>query len=316
VILFLALAGCVDADAPLSQDASVLKFDVPPGSAASTLGDDLVGAGLNVSEMQWKMFLRGADGSCLKAGTFELRKNMSLTEVLTTLCGPPLPDDVPFTVVEGWRIADVDAALVEKGWIEAGQYASLALGKKVDVPFEVSSPTLEGYLWPETYMVRPPPAFASEDLIARQLGTFKERFLDTHELGERSLHDVVVMASMLEREEPKPSQRPMTAGILWKRIDNGWQLGVDATSRYELVNWNDRKAFLVKLRDPADPYNTRIHKGLPPTAIGSPTLSSLEAALEPVDSPFWFYLHDGEGNFHGGRDAAEHEANRAKYNVY
>ena len=91
---------------------------------------------------------------------------------------------------------------------------------------------------------------------------------------------------------------------------------MDATSRYTLAEWNDRKAFLQKLRDPEDPYNTRIHKGLPPTAIGNPSLTSLTAALEPVDSEFWFYLHDHEQNFHGGRDAAEHEKNRARYNVY
>lgn len=316
MLLFLALAGCVDPDAPLSSDSTAVVFEVPPGSAASTLGDDLEGAGLAVSEFQWKMFLRGTDGSCLKAGKFELRKDMSLTEVMTTLCGPPIPDDVPFTVVEGWRIRDIDAALAEKGWIEAGEYAALALDKAVDAPFEVTSPTYEGYLWPETYMVRPPPAFEPEDLIARQLATFKERFLDSHELGGKPLHDVVVMASMLEREEPKPTQRPIVAGILWKRIDNGWQLGVDATSRYELENWNDRSAFLKKLRDPEDAYNTRVHKGLPPTAIGNPTLASLEAALEPKESPYWFYLHDGSGTFHGGKDATEHEANRKKYNVY
>lgn len=316
MLFILALLGCVSPDAPLSTDTTVVKFDVPSGSAASTLGDDLADAGLNVSEMQWKMFLRSADGSCLKAGSFELRKNMSLTEVLTTLCGPPIPDDVPFTIVEGWRIRDIDAALTEKGWIEAGQYTAVAMEKSVEAPFTITSPTYEGYLWPETYMVHPPPAFTPEDLVVRQLGMFKERFLDGADLGDKPLHDIVVMASMLEREEPKLSQRPMTAGILWKRIDNGWQLGVDATSRYELENWNDRGAFLKKLRDPDDAYNTRILKGLPPTAIGNPTLSSLEAALAPVESPFWFYLHDSKGVFHGGRDAAEHDANRKKYDVY
>ena len=71
------------------------------------------------------------------------------------------------------------------------------------------------------------------------------------------------MASMLEREEPKPEQRPMVAGILWKRIDNKWNLGVDATSRYTLEEWNNRKAFLKKLRDPKDPYNTRLKEVFP-----------------------------------------------------
>ena len=121
---------------------------------------------------------------------------------------------------------------------------------------------------------------------------------------------------MLEREEPRPSNRPMVAGILWKRIDTDNALGVDATSRYTIENWNDRKAFLTQLRDPSDPYNSRLRKGLPPTAIGAPTLESLQAAMEPVTSEFWYYLHDAEGNLHPSRNASEHEAFRKKYNVY
>jgi UPF0755 protein len=121
---------------------------------------------------------------------------------------------------------------------------------------------------------------------------------------------------MLEREEPDVGLRPMVAGILWKRLENKWHLGVDATSRYTLEKWNDRKAFLKKLQDPNDPYNTRLRPGLPPTPIGNPSLESLEAALKPEPSPYWYYLHDGNGRMHPARSAKEHEANRRRYNVY
>ena len=124
------------------------------------------------------------------------------------------------------------------------------------------------------------------------------------------------MASLLEREEPLPAQRPLVAGILWKRIDAGVPLGVDATSRYELREWNDRKAFLQRLRDPADPWNTRMKKGLPPGAIGSPTVDSLLAALRPQKSEFWYYLHDAQRILRPSRNGAEHEELRRKYNVY
>ena len=124
------------------------------------------------------------------------------------------------------------------------------------------------------------------------------------------------MASMLEKEEPKAENRPLVSGIIWKRLDEGWKLGIDATSRYTLEDWSDRKSFLKKLRDPSDPYNTRLRQGLPPTAIGNPTLSALEAALEPKDSPYWYYLHDKDKNLHPAKDSRGHEANRKKYNVY
>jgi UPF0755 protein len=106
------------------------------------------------------------------------------------------------------------------------------------------------------------------------------------------------------------------AGILWKRLDSGWKLGVDATSRYTLDDWNDRKAFLKQLRDPKDPYNTRLLDGLPPTAIGAPSLPSLNAALSPQASEFWYYLHDADKVLHPARNAEEHEANRKRYDVY
>lgn len=312
------LTGCIDADAPIEpgNDADFV-FEVPKGTTANGLGGEMTALGLVDSEFQWKMLLNDVDASCLKAGRFTLRRSMSLREVIDTLCGTPMPDDVPFTVVEGWRIVDIDEALAAKGWIAPGAYAQIATKKTVDAPFEVPSPNLEGYLFPETYMV-PADRFDPKGFIERQLQTFKTRFLDRRfkEVEDRGLHAVVVMASMIEREEPTPSQRPIVAGILWKRLDNGWQLGVDATSHYTLEEWNDRKGLLRNLRDKSDPYNTRIHHGLPPTAIGNPSVSSLDAALKPQGSPYWFYLHDKNGVFHGGRDGDEHDRNRRKYNVY
>ena len=292
-------------------------FEVPKGAVASNLGDELMDAGFVSNEMQWKIYLRSTDASCLKAGKFEVSLSMSLDTLVETLCGPPMADDIEFTIIEGWRIKDTDKALAAAGLIEAGSYVEVATSKSVQAPFEVTSPTYEGYLYPETYKV-PAAGFDPRTLVKRQLDTFHERWLKASEdkLGKRSLHEAVVMASMLEREEPRPSNRPMVAGILWKRIDTGNALGVDATSRYTIEDWNDRKAFLKQLRDPDDPYNSRLRKGLPPTAIGSPTVESLDAAVGPIESEFWYYLHDGDGNLHPARNAAEHEANRKKYNVY
>ena len=317
-LLFLSILGCVDGSAPIDASATeTFRFEVPKGAVAANLGDEMVAAGFVSSELNWKLYLRSTDASCLKAGAFEVSHAMSLDELVQTLCGTPLADDVSFTIIEGWRIRDTDKALAAAGLIAAGAYADVALNKKVESPFPVESPSYEGYLYPETYKV-PAAGVDPKQLVKRQLETFEEKWLAANKdkLGKRSLHEAVVMASMLEREEPKPSQRPLVAGILWKRIDTDNALGVDATSRYTIEDWNDRKAFLVQLRDPDDPYNSRLRKGLPPTAIGSPTISSLDAAVGPVESEFWYYLHDAEGNLHPGRNAAEHEALRKKYNVY
>jgi UPF0755 protein len=317
----ILLGGCVDGTAPANPgDTTEVAFEVPPGSTFNGLGPQLVEVGLAPSEWQWKWFLRSADASCLKAGRFTLRRDMSMEDVRATLCGPPLADDVEFTIVEGWRIRDIDAALAATGWAEPGAYTAVAGGKTVPAPFDVPTATYEGYLYPDTYRLPAPPRFTVEALVEKQLAAFDERFLATHRdeiaASGRSLSDVVTMASMIEREEPTDAQRPTVAGILWKRIDNGWQLGVDATSRYTLADWNDRAAFLTKLRDPSDPYNSRVHHGLPPTPIGNPGITALQAALRPVESENWYYLHDSQGVLHPARDAAGHEANRARYGVY
>jgi UPF0755 protein len=316
VIFFLI--GC-DLEAPADPSASTeVMFEVPAGATARGLGDDLVAAGIVAEEWKWEWFLRlGADGSCIKAGRHRVKASMALPELLAALCGAPVPKDEPFTVVEGWRARDIDAALAAKGWIAPGAYLEAtrdptAYTAAFTLP---DNGTLEGYLYPETYKVEPD-SFDPRAFVKRQLDTFAARFAGGAKLEGRSLHAIVTMASMLEREEPKPENRALVAGILWKRIDSGWNLGVDATSRYTLDDWNDRKAFLKKLRDPEDPWNTRLRPGLPPTPIGNPGAAALEAAAAPVASEFWYYLHDAEQNLHPSRTVAEHEGYRAKYNVY
>ena len=156
--------------------------------------------------------------------------------------------------------------------------------------------------------------------MQRQLDLFHKQFSEPYaneiKASGHTLHELVIVASMLEREEPKPENRPTIAGIIYKRLALKFPLGIDATSRYPLDDWNDRSAFLKRLRDAADPYNTRLRPGLPAGPIGSPNLSSLLAALRPVSSEWLYYLHDKNHDVHFGRNAVEHEANRKQYDVY
>jgi UPF0755 protein len=315
----LALGGCDLGGAPAPGDHAEIVYDVPEGASASGLAGDLEKKGLVTAAWKWKAHLKlGADGSCVKAGRHKVRKDMDADALLAALCAAPIPTNEPFTVVEGWRLREIDAALTAKGWIKAGEYIDAA--QKPDAfkaDFPLPAETLEGYLYPETYMVDPT-QFDLHGFMQRQLDTFGGKFWKAHQgdLGTRTLQQVVVMASMIEREEPTPANRPLIAGILWKRVDSGWNLGVDATSRYTLQDWNDREAFLVKLRDPKDPYNTRLRPGLPPHPIGNPGVVALEAAIQPEASEYWYYLHDAQQTLHPGRNVAEHEANRRQYNVY
>lgn len=319
-MILLLLAGCDLASAPDPGATEETLFEVPAGATARGLADELADAGLVKDAWRWEWWLRtgGGDGSCIKAGRHRVAASMDAPALLAALCGAPVPKDEPFTVVEGWRIRDIDAALAAKGWIQPGAYVAAASDpSRYTVPFPLPTGTLEGYLFPETYKVEPE-RFDPAALIQRQLETFAARFWTTHadDFGARGLAPIVVMASMIEREEPTPANRPMVAGILWRRLDAGWNLGVDATSRYTLDDWNDRLAFLKKLRDPEDPWNTRLRGGLPPTPIGNPGIVALEASLAPTPSDYWYYLHDGTQTLRPSRTVAEHEAYRRQYNVY
>lgn len=302
------------------DDRTSYEFEVPRGASGQALGGMLESQALIRDHRLWRYHLWRRGGLQAKAGRHLVGPGMSLATIASILEGPPLPEDEPFVMIEGWRLRDTDAALALRGWTEAGAYAKAASDSAgYRAPFPLPAGSLEGYLYPETYGVIPE-GFQPRELVQRQLDTFVARFWQPHreeiEASGRSLHELVIMASLLEREEPLPEQRPLVAGILWKRLDHRTPLGVDATSRYELREWNDRRAFLAKLRDPKDPWNTRTRNGLPPGPIGAPTLDSLLAALRPVESPYWYYLHDADRILRPSRNGAEHEALRRKYNVY
>ena len=301
-------------------DKGTQEVMVPQGVTLREMGKRLEKAGLVRDATAWRAWLLLNPPPPIKAGRHLVSRSMDVPHLAEALAGKPLSDDAPLTMVEGWRVRDAEAFLASSGMIEAGADAravSQPQRFKLDVP--ASPATLEGYLFPETYRV-PVGPLDVDRFVQRQVDAFVEKFARPYaeeiKRGPRTLHQLVTVASLLEREEANPANRPNIAGVIYKRLDMGKPLGIDATSRYTLAQWNDRQAFLAQLRNPDDPYNTRLKPGLPPTPIGAPSLPSLLAALRPVNGPYLYYLHDANGACHFARTADEHEANRKTYNVY
>lgn len=171
----------------------------------------------------------------------------------------------------------------------------------------------EGYLFPDTYFFLPN---ATEDVIIR---TMRQNFNDhiaplapQIASSSRSLDEIIIMASILEREgNGRDDDRRRIAGVLWNRIDRGMALQVDAAFLYTL----GKGTFQLTLADlrSDSPYNTYRRKGLPPTAIGSPSLDSIEAALDPIPSKNLFYLADSQGNTYFSKTYTEHSQKKARY---
>lgn len=163
----------------------------------------------------------------------------------------------------------------------------------------------EGYLFPDTYFFLPN---ANEETVIR---TMRENFdMQIKELepliasSTRSLEDVIIMASIVEREARSTEDRKMIAGVLWNRIKRGMALQVDVTFLYTLGK-NTFQLTLEDLRSDS-PYNTYRYKGLPPTPIGSPSLDSIRATLQPTKNDYLFYLADYNGVTHYSKTYEQH----------
>ena len=164
---------------------------------------------------------------------------------------------------------------------------------------EARGRTLEGFLFPATYeFVR---KTTSRQLVGRQLEAFRRnwRKLDLAHARSRNLtaYDVLIIASMVEREVRVPRERPLVAAVIYNRLRAGMPLGIDATLRYGLKIPPTEAIRQSQLEDPT-PYNTRIHAGLPPTPIGNPGLAALRAAARPAAVDFLFFVRNEDCKTH------------------
>jgi UPF0755 protein len=170
----------------------------------------------------------------------------------------------------------------------------------------------EGYLFPDTYFFLPN---ATESTVIQAMRQNFDEKIATIEpqiaSSTHSLSDVVIMASILEREAYNTTDRRMIAGVLWNRLARGMPLQVDATFAYTL----GKGTFQLTMKDltTPSPYNTYTNKGLPPTPIGSPSLDSLLAAVTPIKSDYLYFLADKHGVTHYCKTYACQLANKAKY---
>lgn len=173
--------------------------------------------------------------------------------------------------------------------------------------------SIEGFLFPSTYVFGP--SSTANDLIRLQLSAFGAAWAQV-DIGTRAPYDVLRVASMVELETKAPEERKLVSAVIWNRLAKGMPLGIDATLRYGLGIQGTRPFTAAELKNQT-PYNTDIHKGLPPTPIGNPGLSSLQAAAHPAHKPYLFYVVKpcGNGGHAFSSTEAKFEADVAKYNA-
>src|SRR3989338_8439965 len=170
----------------------------------------------------------------------------------------------------------------------------------------------EGYLFPDTYFVQVTATASStikmfNDNFTRRLGPIMSKL----EVSTRTLEEIITMASILEGEARGREDMEIVSGILWKRLDRGIPLQVDASFIY--VNGKTSKELTLEDLKINSPFNTYLYKGLPPTPISNPGLKSIRAALNPTATPHLYFLTGDDGQMHYSRTFDEHVAKKLKY---
>jgi len=204
----------------------------------------------------------------------------------------PEPKTKDLLIVEGLtrdQIADEVKKKVKGDYLKASDSAPKGFDlKKYDAQ---DAPNLEGFLFPATYPIAKKET--AKELVDQQLQAFQDNFsqVDLSYAKSKNLtpYDVLIIASMIEKEIQVPEERKLAAAVIYNRLKAGDTLGIDATIRYYLRNY-DQQLTESELADTSDPYNTRVIPGLPPTPIANPGLASLEAASNPAKSDVYYFV--------------------------
>ena len=306
-----------------SAEGSTVRVTIPEGSGAGDIGKQLADAEIIDSAFFFNVraTLSGKRDS-LRSGPHTLRKHMTYGTVIAALSDTDTAEQRPtvdVTIPEGRSRREI-APIAEKaglsgGYLEASKRFAGALN-----PFRYDAPrgtrSLEGFLYPATYELDV--GAPARDLVERQLAAFRDNFASVNLSRARrrnlTAYDVLIIASMVEREAQLAKERPLISAVIYNRLKDGTPLGIDATTRYAL-NKPSGALKQSELDDTSSPYNTRKRAGLPPTPIGNPGLSSIRAAANPADVKFrYFVVKPGTCGEHVFAETIqEHDRNVARY---
>jgi len=279
-----------------------ITVKVPEGASASQIGDLLAEKGVVDSGFFFGLRARmSGDRDKLRAATFTtLREGMSYEDALAELTKPaPVVRTVTVTVPEGPSRREIVPIIKDSGL--RGGYLNATKRREGFSPRRLyGAPSgvkdLEGFLFPATYELRK--GASMKDLVGKQLAAFKENFatLDLRGAKRRNLsaYDVLIIASMIEREAALDKERALISGVIHNRLKQGIPLGIDATIRFRLNQWSEPLK-VSELNIKSD-YNTRTRQGLPPGPIGNPGIKSLRAAAKPATTKALYYVVKPCGN--------------------
>jgi UPF0755 protein len=275
---------------PKEKNSVPKFFSVEKGQGLFEIGENLEKENLIKSKIFFTFYviLIGKQKN-LQAGKYFLSSSMNIPEIAKKIISGDVAK-IKVTIPEGSTVKEIEEKL------------------GIKLPGE----NLEGYLFPDTYYF--PVDVTGEEVVKIMRENFEKKISPYKEGIEKSgktLKEIIIMASLIEKEVKTKEEKELVSGILWKRLESGIPLQVDATITY-ITGKKTTKISLEDLKIDS-PYNTYKYKGLPPGPICNPGLESILAALYPKDSDYWYYLSTPEGKTLFFKTLEEHNLAKAKY---
>ncbi|MCX7843530.1 MAG: endolytic transglycosylase MltG [Clostridia bacterium] len=315
-----------EAELPEIPEGKGIEFEVEKGSSTDAIAKKLAEQGLIDKPLLFKLIskINGFDGM-YRAGTHIVSKGLKYEELMRILCSEP--ETVKVFLQEGLTAKEIAAELAKLKLVDAQMFRRIMNSEKFAFKFLENIPQreykLEGYLFPDTYKF---------DLKAGEKGIintllenfdrkFKPEFYKKAEELKMTVDQVIILASIIEKEAQVPEDRTLISSVFHNRLNSKdktlRRLQSCATIKYIFLNKQgiEKKKITEKDTKVSDPYNTYEHEGLPPGPICSPGLDSIIAALNPEKTDYLYFVAKGDGTHHFSKTYKEHQAAMKKYGV-
>jgi len=325
-----------------SNQSNTVPFVIQSGESGTQIADALQAKGLIHNALAFRIWakIKGLDTQ-LQAGAYNLSPNMTIDQVISLLLHAQ-PDASPVTILEGWRIQQIadkfahnNAAYPPLTKFNEQDFLNYTLHPQrfpdyAKYPILKSIPaggSMEGLLFPDTYLI--PVNATARDVINIMLTEFNDKVQQNHldtlaQKNKLSVYQMVILASIVQREALFDSDRPLVASVYWNRIykpnnETAMELDADPTVQYARDSLPGTKTYWTPLNnsgrliEPNSPWNTYTHQGFPPTPICSPGLASLAAAASPTPTAYYFFLSKPDGHNVYAKTNAEFQADIQKY---
>lgn len=292
--------------------------EVPHGASSRTVAHLLERDGVVRSALAFELYARRHPKRSLQAGEYLFSRPDTGTIVFWRLAKGDVYSQ-PFTVREGQTMFDIARDLEAGKFMSADDFLKAANNGELIHDIAPRAQTLEGFLFPATYNLPRHPV--AVELTAEMTHKFKEEWarvappaVDPGKGDPQEAARVVTLASLVERETPRPEERPLVAGVFENRLRKGMLLQCDPTVIYALERLSQYSGKLsgADLRFDS-PYNTYEYKGLPPGPIGNPGQASLRAAARPAETDYLYFVANTQGGHFFSATLAEHNKNVVKY---